>query len=72
MKVEEWDNDLAIRLPAEVIEFLDLREGDEVDIRVSGPDTFDIERTRGAERMFVRLRSHKRRQVPSPRLRGEG
>ena len=56
MKVENWGDDLAIRLPAEIVELLDLKEGDEVDIRVSGPDTFDIERTRGAERMLVRLR----------------
>jgi len=56
MKVEKWGDDLAIRLPAEIVEALDLKEGDEVDIRVSGPDTFDIERTRGTERMLVRLR----------------
>jgi antitoxin MazE len=55
MKVEKWGDDLAIRLPAEIVEFLDLEEGDEVDIRVSGPDTFDIERTRGIGRMLVRL-----------------
>ena len=72
MKVEKWGDDLAIRLSAEIVEFLDLKEGDEVEVRVSGPDTFDIERTRGTERRFVRLGSHKRHQVPSPRLRGEG
>jgi antitoxin MazE len=55
MKVEKWGDDIAIRLPPEIVERLDLKEGDEVDIRVSGPDTFDIERTRGTERMFVRL-----------------
>ena len=56
MKVEKWDDDLAIRLPAEVVELLDLKEGDEVDIWLSGPDTFDIARTRGTKRMLVRLR----------------
>jgi antitoxin MazE len=56
MKVEKWGDDLAIRLPTEIVERLDLKDGDEVDIRVSGPDTFDIERTRGTERMVVRLR----------------
>jgi antitoxin MazE len=55
MKVEKRDDDLAIRLSAEIVELLGLKEGDEVDVRVSGPDTFDIERTRGAERMLVRL-----------------
>ena len=47
MKVEKWGDDLAIRLPAEIVEILDLKEGDEVDIRVSGPDTFDIEKHGG-------------------------
>jgi antitoxin MazE len=56
MKVEKWDNELAIRLSDEVIELLRLEDGDEVDIRVSGTDTFDIERTLGAERVVVRLR----------------
>jgi antitoxin component of MazEF toxin-antitoxin module len=56
MKVEKWDDELAIRLSAEVVAFMGLQEGDEVDIRVSGPDTFDIGRTQGNERIFVRLR----------------
>jgi antitoxin MazE len=72
MKVEKWGDDLAIRLPAEVVEIMGLQEGDDIDIRVSGADTFEIERTQGTERRIVRLRSHKRHQVPSPRLRGEG
>jgi antitoxin MazE len=56
MKVEKWGADLAIRLPAEVVDLLNLKDGDEVDIRVTGPDTFDIERTQGTKRMLVRLR----------------
>jgi antitoxin MazE len=56
MKVEKRGDDLAIQPPAEIVELLNLKEGDEVDIRVSGPDTFDIELTQGAERMLVRLR----------------
>ncbi|HEX6000254.1 MAG TPA: AbrB/MazE/SpoVT family DNA-binding domain-containing protein [Hyphomicrobiaceae bacterium] len=55
MKVEKWCDDLAIRLPAEIVEVLDFKEGDEVDIQISGPDTFGIECARGTERMFERL-----------------
>ncbi len=62
MKVEKWCDDLAIRLPAETVELLDLKDGDEADIRISGPDTFDIEWTRGTERMFVRLGKGPRRE----------
>lgn len=36
MKVAKWGNSLAIRLPAEVVEALDLKEGD--DIEVVGAD----------------------------------
>ena len=56
MKVERWGDALAIRLPAEIVDLLDLKEGDEVDIRLSGPDTFDIECRQGNERVLVRLR----------------
>jgi antitoxin MazE len=56
MEVEKWGDDLAIRLSAEIVELLDLKDGDEVDIRVSGPETFAIVRSQGNERMVVRLR----------------
>jgi antitoxin MazE len=59
MKVEKWGDELAIRLSAEVVELMGLKEGDEVDIRVSGTDTFDIKRTQGCERMLVRLRKYR-------------
>ena len=42
MKVEKWGDELAIRLSDEVVEFLRLEDGDEVNIRVSGADTFEI------------------------------
>jgi antitoxin MazE len=56
MKVEKWGNELAIRLSAEVLEFMGLKEGDDVDIRIAGTDTFDIERILGSERIRARLR----------------
>jgi antitoxin MazE len=55
MKVEKWGDDLAIRLPDEVVELLDLKEGDEVDVRISGPDTFDIEKHGGRSGRSVRV-----------------
>jgi antitoxin MazE len=36
MKVAKWGNALAIRLPITVVRELGLKEGDQVDIRVSG------------------------------------
>ena len=36
MKVARWGNSLAIRLPAVIVELLELKEGDEIEIRAAG------------------------------------
>jgi antitoxin MazE len=64
MQISKWGNSLAIRLPAAVVEALDLKEGDEIDIRVAGERAFDIERDRTRERALERMRSM-RRQLPA-------
>jgi antitoxin MazE len=35
MQVSKWGNSLAVRLPAAVVEALDLKEGDQIEIRVA-------------------------------------
>jgi antitoxin MazE len=45
MKVARWGNSLAIRIPAVVAEVLDLKVGDEIEMRPVGQDTIDVERT---------------------------
>lgn len=42
VKVEKWGDDLAVLLPESVIEPLELKEGDEVEIFVTGPRQFEI------------------------------
>ncbi len=42
LRVETWDDDLALRLPQELVDALDLREGDEIDLIPIGPRTFEI------------------------------
>jgi len=42
MRVARWGNSLALRLPAKVVKELDLAEGDEVDVRATGPRTLEI------------------------------
>jgi antitoxin MazE len=59
MKVAKWGNSLAIRLPAVVVEIMDLKEGDEIDVRVAGTGTVEIERTKGLEEMLARLRKYR-------------
>ena len=36
MQVSKWGNSLAIRLPVAVVEALELKEGDDIEIRVAG------------------------------------
>lgn len=56
MQVAKWGNSLAVRLPATVVEALQLKEGDEIDIRVVGERAFDIELDRSRERALKRIR----------------
>ena len=42
MRVFKWGNSLAIRLPAAVVEALDLKEGDDIDVRIVGRAGFEI------------------------------
>ena len=57
MRVSKWGNSLAIRVPAAVAEALELKEGDEVEVRVAGTRAFDIDRDRGRERALARIRA---------------
>ena len=57
MQVAKWGNSLAVRLPAAVVEALELKEGEEVEVRVAGARTFDIARDDSRERALARIRS---------------
>lgn len=57
MRVAKWGNSLAIRLPAAVVEVLQLKEGDEVEVRVADPRTFDLDRDRSRERALAHIRA---------------
>jgi antitoxin MazE len=56
MKVCKWGNSLAIRLPAAIVEILDLKAGDDVEIRVAGTRTFDVAQKVEREELLRRLR----------------
>lgn len=56
MQVSKWGNSLAIRLPAALVEALDLREGDDVTLHAAGARTLDVEKTPSAKQLLVRLR----------------
>ena len=40
MQVSKWGNSLALRLPAAVIDALDLKEGDDIEIHVAISNPF--------------------------------
>jgi antitoxin MazE len=63
MQVSKWGNSLAIRLPASVVEALELKAGDEVEVHVAGERAFDIDRDRSRERALARIRAF-RKQLP--------
>ena len=59
MRVSKWGNSLAVRLPAMVVEALDLKEGDEIEISIAGKRDFRVARDRSKERAVERLRQMK-------------
>ena len=64
MQVSKWGNSLAVRLPAAVVEALELKEGDQIEIRVARRRAFEIGRDRSRERALARLRKLQRPLPP--------
>jgi antitoxin MazE len=64
MQVSKWGNSLAIRLPAAVVDALNLKPGDEINIRVESPGNFIVEREPTREELIGRIRELSR---PLPR-----
>lgn len=56
MQIAKWGNSLAVRLPASVVEALELKEGDHIEIRVAGSKAFEVSRDSSRERALARLR----------------
>jgi len=57
MQVARWGNSLAIRLPAAVVEALQLKEGDEIDVQVADERVFAVARKPSREDWLQRLRA---------------
>lgn len=56
MQVSKWGNSLAVRLPAAVVEQLELKEGDEIEIAVDSDRRFNVRRKPDPETVLARLR----------------
>ena len=61
MQVSKWGNSLAIRLPAAVVEALQLKEGDEIEVEVAGARTFAVRRKADLSELFARVRKYRGR-----------
>ncbi len=61
MQVAKWGNSLAVRLPAVVVEALNLREGDDIEIQVAGERAFDVKRSASPRELLSHLRKFRGR-----------
>jgi antitoxin MazE len=61
MQVSKWGNSLAVRLPTAVVDALQLKEGDEVEIHVAGSREFGVARKPGRDQLLRRLRAFRGR-----------
>jgi antitoxin MazE len=57
MRVAKWGNSLAIRIPADVVEALGLKEGEQVEVTLAGDRTFEINRDQSRERALASIRA---------------
>ncbi|WP_298330508.1 AbrB/MazE/SpoVT family DNA-binding domain-containing protein [Asticcacaulis sp.] len=56
MQVSKWGNSLAVRLPAAVVEALELKDGDEIEIHVQDARQFAIARKPDRDALIERVR----------------
>jgi antitoxin MazE len=59
MQVSKWGNSLAVRLPSVVVEALRLKEGDEIEISITGNRAFEVARDQSKDRALDQLRRMK-------------
>ncbi len=64
MQIAKWGNSLAVRLPATVVEALNLKEGDNIEIRASDWRELDVARKPTPEDLLQRLRVFRGRLPP--------
>ncbi|MHB1936951.1 MAG: AbrB/MazE/SpoVT family DNA-binding domain-containing protein [Acidobacteriaceae bacterium] len=64
MQVSKWGNSLAVRLPAVVVQALDLKEGDQIEIQIESGRQFKVSRDNSRKRALEGIRKLRR---PLPR-----
>lgn len=61
MHVSKWGNSLAVRLPAALVQALDLKEGEEIALHAINARTFEVSKRHEAKELLVRLRKFRGR-----------
>lgn len=61
MQVSKWGNSLAVRLPAAVVEALDLQDGDNIEIQVEGSRSLSVRKAPDQRELLARLRKYRGR-----------
>lgn len=56
MQVSKWGNSLAVRLPAALVRALDLKEGEEIELHLTGERSLEVARKPGGTELLTRLR----------------
>ncbi len=60
MRVSKWGNSLAIRLPVSVVDALQLKEGDDIEVKATHGKTFEVKKDRRRELALAGLRKLRR------------
>ncbi len=55
MQVSRWGNSLAVRFPAGLVQALDLKEGEEVDLHLVGERSFEVSKKPNVKALLARL-----------------
>lgn len=56
MQVSKWGNSLAVRLPVSVVEQLDLKEGDDIEITVRDKRKMEVAKKPGPQELLAKIK----------------
>jgi antitoxin MazE len=59
LKIAKWGNSIAVRIPSDVVEKLGISPNEEVEIRVTGENSFEVTRDTRRQRAIENLRNSK-------------
>jgi antitoxin MazE len=71
MKLAKWGNSLAVRIPAEVVAKLGIAPNEEVEIKVTGENSFEVRRDRRRQEAIEAIRKLARPLPPGYKFNRE-